>query len=77
MNTIIGVFLVALLASLVLTPVARNLGMRVGAVDLPDSRKIHLVPIPRSGGLAIFFSFVCAVFLGHFSLTVFKFSVLR
>lgn len=69
MNTIIGVFLVALLASLVLTPVARNLGMRVGAVDLPDLRKLHLVAIPRSGGLAIFISFVCAVILGYFSVT--------
>jgi len=69
MNTIIATFLLALLASLVLTPVARNLGMRLGAVDSPDSRKLHLTVIPRSGGLAILFSFVCTVFLVHFSFT--------
>src|SRR5512135_3170658 len=42
----------ALLAWL-LTPVARRLALRVGAVDRPAARKIHAVPTPRLGGLAV------------------------
>lgn len=35
------------------TPLARALAIRVGALDTPDARRIHSVPTPRFGGLAI------------------------
>jgi UDP-GlcNAc:undecaprenyl-phosphate GlcNAc-1-phosphate transferase len=35
------------------TPLARRLAVRVGAVDRPAARKIHAVPTPRLGGLAV------------------------
>ncbi|MCE9627478.1 MAG: undecaprenyl/decaprenyl-phosphate alpha-N-acetylglucosaminyl 1-phosphate transferase [Candidatus Eisenbacteria bacterium] len=35
------------------TPLARALAVRVGAMDRPDARRIHSVPTPRFGGLAI------------------------
>jgi len=45
----------ALILSLVLTPLVRNMALRLGWVDLPDQdRKIHRAPIPRIGGVAIF-----------------------
>ena len=28
---------------------------RLGAVDMPDERRVHRIPIPRLGGLAMFF----------------------
>ena len=39
--------------SFVLTPAARWLAVRLGAVDQPGSRKVHVQPVPRLGGLAI------------------------
>ena len=47
-------FLIALSASLVLTVPVRALAIRVGMVDLPGPRKVHLKPIPLLGGLAIY-----------------------
>jgi UDP-GlcNAc:undecaprenyl-phosphate GlcNAc-1-phosphate transferase len=39
--------------ALALTPVARALAVRVGALDHPGPRRIHREPTPRFGGLAI------------------------
>lgn len=54
--------LVALLAALALTPAARRLAVRLGAIDHAlSSRKIHGRPIPRLGGLAIVGGFYLAL----------------
>ncbi|HUF17224.1 MAG TPA: hypothetical protein VMS12_04175 [Thermoanaerobaculia bacterium] len=45
--------LIAAAISALLTPVARRLALRVGAIDRPDPRKIHSTPVPRLGGLAV------------------------
>ncbi|HHD5226973.1 TPA: glycosyltransferase family 4 protein [Streptococcus pyogenes] len=50
----------ALLMSLFLTPLVRFLAFRVGAVDNPNARRVNKVPMPTSGGLAIFMSFLVA-----------------
>src|SRR5499433_1345189 len=57
-------FSIALFASLVLAVPVRTLALRVGMVDLPGPRKVHLEPIPLLGGLAIYSS----VLLGVYSL---------
>jgi UDP-GlcNAc:undecaprenyl-phosphate GlcNAc-1-phosphate transferase len=47
--------------SLVLTPLARNLAFRRGWVDHPDGRrKLHRVPVPQLGGVAIYLAFVAS-----------------
>jgi UDP-GlcNAc:undecaprenyl-phosphate/decaprenyl-phosphate GlcNAc-1-phosphate transferase len=61
MAAVFGTFIIALIFSLALTPAAKWLGNRLGAVDIPLARKIHSTPIPRSGGLAIFLSFILAL----------------
>ena len=54
----------AALVALLTTPVVRSLAFRVGAVDVPkDGRRMHDHPIPRMGGLAIFFGFLLSVLL--------------
>ena len=40
-------------AALALTPIAIRLARSLGVVDLPNARKVHLAPVPRSGGVAI------------------------
>ena len=50
--------------SCALTPVIKVLARKVGAMDVPkDGRRMHHVPIPRLGGLAIFISFMVSVLI--------------
>jgi len=46
----------ALAIVLVLTPAVGGMARRIGAVDSPDRRRLNLAPIPRLGGLALFFA---------------------
>jgi UDP-GlcNAc:undecaprenyl-phosphate GlcNAc-1-phosphate transferase len=46
-------------SSSIITPLIIILANKTGAIDTPDEeRRIHLVPTPRMGGLAIFLSFL-------------------
>ena len=47
-------FLGALVATLVLTPLARGFNAKIGMIDYPDARRINTRPVPRGGGVAIF-----------------------
>src|SRR5437763_16669348 len=53
-------FFIALFASLVLVVPVRALALRVGMVNLPGPRKVHLKPIPLLGGLAMYAAVVIA-----------------
>ena len=54
-------FGIALFSSLMLTIPVRALALRVGMVDLPGPRKVHLQPIPLLGGLAMYGAIMLAV----------------
>ena len=54
-------FIVALCASLGLTVPVRHFALRVGMVDRPGPRKVHAVPIPLLGGLAIYSGVTLAI----------------
>ena len=67
-NQLIGYVMLALLVALVvsflMTPVVKTFAYKVGAIDVPkDARRMHKVPIPRLGGLAIFFGFMVSILL--------------
>lgn len=47
------VFLVAILLSVTLVPILMKHAPRYGFIDNPDPRKVHVAPIPRTGGLAM------------------------
>ena len=58
------VFVGVLFLAVVGTPLARKLGLRINAIDKPDpARKVHTVPTPRLGGVAIFISTLIAALL--------------
>lgn len=44
-------------------PFIKNIALHVGAVDIPNERKVHKVPMPRLGGLGIFFGFLLGYML--------------
>lgn len=54
-------FFIALVASLMLTAPVRALALRVGMVDLPGPRKVHVHPIPLLGGLAMYGAVMIAI----------------
>ncbi len=56
--------LAALVVSFLMTPVVKTFAYKVGAIDVPkDARRMHKVPIPRLGGLAIFIGFMVSILL--------------
>ena len=54
-------FFIALFSSLMLIVPVRALALRVGMVDLPGPRKVHLQPIPLLGGLAMYGGVMLAI----------------
>ncbi|MBC8448527.1 MAG: undecaprenyl/decaprenyl-phosphate alpha-N-acetylglucosaminyl 1-phosphate transferase [Chloroflexi bacterium] len=65
MTTYMLIIVAALGLAAAATPLARRLAQRAGVLDQPSDRKIHAIPIPRLGGVAIFAAFILAlVFLG-------------
>jgi UDP-GlcNAc:undecaprenyl-phosphate GlcNAc-1-phosphate transferase len=54
-------FFIALFASMMLTVPVRALALRVGMVDLPGPRKVHVQPIPLLGGLAMYGGVMLAI----------------
>ncbi len=57
------VFGTALALSLGLGPLVAGLGRRWGLVDVPGNRRKHLGVVPRTGGAALYASFVLAALL--------------
>lgn len=64
MENIMKPFIISVLISLFMTPVAKKLAIKIGAVDVPkDERRVHNKPMPLMGGLAIYISVVLSALL--------------
>jgi len=61
MNTSLIAFAVGLIASMGLTLPVRQFALRVGMVDHPGPRKVHVQPMPLLGGLAIYLGVLIAL----------------
>lgn len=51
-------FLLAFITAFVITPYTIRLAKKVGAIDMPEKRRINDTPIPRLGGLAVIAGFL-------------------
>lgn len=57
-------FVLALAVSFAVTPAVKMFAIKIKAIDVPkDSRRMHKLPIPRAGGLAIFTGFLVGFLL--------------
>ncbi len=63
MQIYIVAFIIAVAVAYFATPHVKELAIKAGAMDTPDERKVHREPVPRMGGLAIYFGVVAAVFI--------------
>ena len=59
------VLLVAASVTYLLTPVARRLAVRLGAMAEPRERDVHAIPTPRLGGLAMYGGVAAAFLVAH------------
>ncbi len=59
----VPVLAVGFAASLGLAPLTRQLAQRIGLVDKPNARKVHQMPTPLMGGLAIYLAFLLALLM--------------
>ena len=62
-TTFMLIFASALVMAIGGTPVVRRIALRLGIIDRPEARKIHLNPVPLLGGVAIYGAFIAAVLL--------------
>ncbi len=58
---LISVFLISLSVSLLLTPLARRIALRLKILAHPGGRKVHKEPVPYLGGLAIYAAFIAGL----------------
>ena len=51
-------FLLAFITAFVLTPYTMRLAKKVGAIDIPNDRRVNKKPMPRLGGIAVICGFI-------------------
>lgn len=61
--SIILIAVSALLLAVGLTPLMRQLALRLGVTDQPNARKVHTNPVPLLGGAAIYIAFIVALLI--------------
>jgi UDP-GlcNAc:undecaprenyl-phosphate/decaprenyl-phosphate GlcNAc-1-phosphate transferase len=61
MGTIILIFAGALVIAAGTMPVVKRMGHRIGIIDQPGEHKIHLNPMPRIGGIAMYSAVLLAL----------------
>ena len=55
---VILVVVSCMIFTMLITFLVKKIAVHVGAIDIPNARKVHKVPMPRCGGLAIFGAFI-------------------
>jgi len=66
----ISLFFVSLAVSLIVTALAKRFAKRMGFIDQPGERKVHTTPIPRNGGMGIFWGFAVPLIVGLIGVAV-------
>ena len=54
---------ITMLVVVAIIPFVKKIAIHIGALDIPNERKVHQKPIPRLGGLGIFFGFLVGYML--------------
>lgn len=57
------IVLTTFIITVLFVPIVKKMAEYVGAMDIPNDRKIHMEPIPRLGGLSIYVGFLIGYML--------------
>ena len=63
LKKIILMVCITFLFVLCIIPFIKKIAFHVGALDMPDERKVHTKPMPRMGGVGIYFGFLLGYML--------------
>ena len=63
-------FLISFLAAYASIPVLRKFAIRFGVMDIPGGRKIHNVPTPLLGGVAVYFGLLVGILFNFGSISM-------
>jgi UDP-GlcNAc:undecaprenyl-phosphate/decaprenyl-phosphate GlcNAc-1-phosphate transferase len=66
LSAYLGVFAAAAGTTFLLTPVVRLVAIKTGTIDQPSDRRVHPVPTPTAGGVAMYIGFLVALALSRF-----------
>ena len=66
MRPYLFVFVVTAAVTFVTTPLVRRLSLRLGWIDHPSDRKVHPLPTPTAGGLAIYVGVAAGMLFGRY-----------
>ena len=58
LTSIILMVLIPFTFVVLIIPFVKKIASHIGAIDIPNERKVHKVPMPRLGGLGIYFGFL-------------------
>jgi UDP-GlcNAc:undecaprenyl-phosphate/decaprenyl-phosphate GlcNAc-1-phosphate transferase len=61
---LVSTLFIALFTTLASIPIFKSVAVRANILDLPNERKVHSTPIPKSGGLAMALGFCVAILYG-------------
>ena len=56
-------FIVSLVVTMILIPPIMKWADKIGAIDIPDARKVHTQAVPRVGGIAMVVGSVFSIIL--------------
>ena len=69
LKEVITIVAITMLFVMLFMPIIKKTAVYIGALDIPDKRKVHNTPIPRLGGLGIYAGFLLGYILfGHQSI---------
>jgi UDP-GlcNAc:undecaprenyl-phosphate GlcNAc-1-phosphate transferase len=58
-----AVFILSLFLTISMVPIMKSMAFKMNIVDVPNGRKVHELPMPRSGGISMAIGFFVPVFL--------------
>lgn len=63
LERVILIILITFIFTAVFIPIVKKIAQFIGAMDIPNERKVHTKPIPRLGGIGIYGSFLLGYML--------------
>ena len=62
-SNILLIIMTTMIFVILFIPIVKKIAIHIDALDIPDKRKVHKVPIPRLGGLGIYAGFLLGYIL--------------